>query len=45
MYCHGRVVKYADDFALGNFYSKRCDQEGLDSDLSRLGTSKDMDLS
>ncbi len=35
---HGRLVKYADDFALCNSYNKYSNQEGLDEDLHRLVT-------
>ncbi len=36
--CHFRLLQYADDFVIGNPYSKRADQEGQDDSLSRLST-------
>ncbi len=36
--CHSRLLKYVDDFVLGNSYNKDPNQEGLDDDLSRFAT-------
>ncbi len=37
--CHSKLLKYTDDYVIGNSYSKCSDQEGLDDNLSRLTAS------